>query len=279
MDVKGLIEQSIAFQKKEEAWRLGFFSKPFLCNEGEHKGKIIKIYKAVKDTAFSKEIIKQHEQYVNDLRNRGVKVPKTNIQRANYQDKEYLIIIQDAFSTENLLRNKMIASSDDQYLELLKGILNATLEFIEQNGKDSQVGFHPTLRNYAVNDDTYHYFDSFPPMSHGQKEVERLVLAFAPYKLPFFLKWIAKPFLHLVADEYYQYDKMLSGIVGSACRLRPALAEKIISFSRSHLEDQIKDDLLKAQTLKRIQKPPELPKIWVFMRKLFGKEGKPNLKQ
>jgi hypothetical protein len=71
---------------------------------------------------------------------------------------------------------------------------------------------------------------------------------------------------------------MFTGIVGSCCRLRPDDAEKILEFSRGYVN---RSDVLtgheKESTLALLKKPPELPRIWILIRKLSGNVGKPNI--
>ena len=50
------------------------------------------------------------------------------------------------------------------------------LNYLHKN-PNVQMGFHPTLRNYAIQDGEFWYFDTFPPMAHlSQDELEWYIL-------------------------------------------------------------------------------------------------------
>ena len=140
------------------------------------------------------------------------------------------------------------------------------------------IGFHPTLRNYALRDGSLFYFDTFPPMLMNQRELNRIILRMSPYgslfKIFFPLTWI-----NLVSNEYYNFDKMFTSIAGSCCRLRPENANAILAFSIEFINSTSCTIAEKQKITRMLKSPPDLPALWIFIRRLSGNVGKPNIKK
>jgi len=84
--------------------------------------------------------------------------------------------------------------------------------------------------------------------------------------------------INKVTDEYYHLDKMFTGIPGSCCRLRPDDAGKILQFSRDYVKSSAGLSAPEKESiLALLNKPPQLPRIWILIRKLSGNVGKPNI--
>ncbi len=270
-------------QKKFASFDLGFFSKPVLITEGEWKGKIVKSYPAQENKDLCDQIFENHTKYIEELSATGIKLPLTEMKLLQDKNDHYkIVIVQNAFDQNDLVRNQMVKAPDvDSYLKIIQKILDDTMVYIRHFGepmKVKHIGFHPTLRNYAIKDGVPYYFDTFPPMSMTQEELEGIIPEFTPYPLPKFIKKIAiKKWLKQVTNEYYQLDKMIIGIFGSACRLRPEFAEKVLIFMKSFAETELTNPELKEKVLYHAENPPQLSSSWVFFRKVFGKKGKPNV--
>lgn len=263
-------------ESKEKSSGLGYFSKPFRVYQGE-RSLFIKLYWPVSNYKFISSIIANHDDYIHKLKIAGLKIPETKILSRPSGKKHQLVIIQDAFRDEELLRNRIIKADIDEVESLCRMVFDEMLLFRERREKDIDIGFHPTLRNYSVHEDNLWFFDTFPPMLMNQNDLNRVILKMSPYGG--LLKKVAPPALiNKVTDEYYHIDKMLTGIVGSCCRLRPADADKILTFSREYV---IHSGLLstseKESILSIIRQPPQLSKIWILIRKLSGNTGKPNI--
>ena len=84
--------------------------------------------------------------------------------------------------------------------------------------------------------------------------------------------------INKVSDEYYHLNRMFTGVVGSYCRLRPADAPYILSFSREYVTtaDSLSESE-KKNILKLLMNPPKLSAIWILIRKLSGNTGNPNI--
>ena len=255
---------------------LGYFSKPFRAYRRD-KAFIIKLYLPVKNSSLVASIISNHGQYISELRSSGLRIPETFIFCRPKGKKHQIVIIQDSFRDDELLRNRVSEAGMDELKRLCYLVFDDISKFWRSRKKSVEIGFHPTLRNYALHEGDLHYFDTFPPMLMNQRDLNALVLTMSPYGGPI-RKLVPPGLINKVTDEYYHLDKMFTGITGSCCRLRPGDAGKILQFSRDYvirsaaLTEQEKESILVL-----LKKPPELPRIWILIRKLSGNVGKPNI--
>ncbi|HNR89269.1 MAG TPA: DUF6206 family protein [Spirochaetota bacterium] len=269
--------------EKIESGKFGFFSKPYLATAGPDAGKIIKQYHHIKKRALCEELVSIHDEYFALLRKAGISVPDTEIRLVAEKGGAHTIrIVQSAFPEAALVRNIMQAADFPLCERLMRGIIDdavTVLVFMRENPKEN-MGFHPTLRNYSFHDERLHYFDTFPPFCRwGQRRVEEIILEFAPFGFVKYVKPLFKPFMHRVTDEYYFEDKMVLGIVGSSCRLRPEFYQRFLDSAKEHVGAVPDARLLQKQAiLDQLSQPPSLSPIWVFTRRMLGKEGQPNLK-
>jgi hypothetical protein len=254
---------------------LGFFSKPFRL-AFKDKELIIKKYFPVRDNSTVDFILRNHDNYVKELMSLGIKIPETIIRTVQSKRKYQIIIIQEAFKKEEMLRDIMERSSEEEMLEFCRLILDETLKFRNNRKNVADIGFHPTLRNYALHDGSLWYFDTFPPMLMKQRELNRIIIRMSPFGM--LVKNLIPPgLIDIVSDEYYDFVKMFKGIVGSCCRLRSDYASSILSFSTEYIRSAFCDEEEKQKIIQILQSPPRLPGIWTFFRKLSGNTGKPNI--
>ena len=251
-EIRAIIRNPNLFDKSSN-FNVGFFSRPFLIDQGILRGKVIKTYRPVNDYEYCKRVQELHDIYVIDLREAGILVPETILEIVEIESRYHLAIIQEAFTTQELVRDVMKVCDVETYLDLAEGVLREAISFSNYMMDNSiQLGFHPTLRNYAFRMGKYYYFDTFPPMSNlSERELQRLIVDFAPYNFPEFVK--------------------------KACRLRPEFADRVLIRSKSVLENVEIDETIKAETLEIIKNPPKLSPLWTSLRRLLGKEGNPNV--
>ena len=190
----------------------------------------------------------------------------------------YPVVLQEALDPSELVRNRLEnASLLEDFLQDVEGLLRCTVEFLElRNQEQIAIGFHPTTRNYGVRNNQWFYLDTFPPMLLKQQQLNRLMIDYLP--LAGAAKLLIPPsWMNRVSDEYYDDCKMLTGIVGSACRLRPNETRQILIRCQSVLSDLISDEALKVQLMQAIERPPRLSAVWVLLRRLLAKKGAPNI--
>ncbi|HOB84720.1 MAG TPA: DUF6206 family protein [Bacteroidales bacterium] len=263
-------------ESKEKVSDLGYFSRPFRIYRGE-EAFFIKLYLPVKNERLVTYIINNHDEYIKKLKTAGIRIPETSIISRHTGNNHQIIIIQDSFRDGELLRNCIIKADQEELKDLLTKVFSEIVQFLNRKDRETDIGFHPTLRNYALHKGDLWYFDTFPPMLMKQRDLNRLILRMSPHG-GLLKKIIPLRFINKVTDEYYNLDKMFIGIVGSCCRLRPDDADKILTFSREYVNHS---DLLSAEDkesiLQLLKKPPRLSKIWILIRKLSGNTGRPNI--
>ena len=279
MDIEEIV-RNYKKLKLADSGNLGFFAKPFRVKGDDGRDKIVKIYKGMEKKEIE-NIIPIHDLYVKRLREAGLSIPETEIREVKVNGKNHLVILQDALRTDEVVRNIMEGADLEGCKYLLGKILGDTIKFVLYKPNfdpKENIGFHPTLRNYAFSNDKPIYFDTFPPMlGMSQKELDRFILNFAPYPIPSVFKGFIAKKMGMVTDEYYQDDKMIIGLIGSSCRLRPEFSGELLKFSREYIVRSPLDAGLKKDIDLILTSPPRLNKIWVVVRRLLGKEGKPNI--
>jgi hypothetical protein len=256
---------------------LGFFSKPYRIDY-KNKQLIVKKYLPVRDSEFVSGIVENHDRYIGELRNIGIQVPDTKITTHPVNGKIQIVIIQEAFRKDELLRNLVESSSLSELLELCRLIFDDAMKYLKNWEESMKIGFHPTLRNYALHGGSLFFFDTFPPMLMGQRELNKIVLRMSPFR-PFFIKFIPLTWINLVSDEYYNFDKMFKGIAGSCCRLRPECTDAILRFGIDYINNSPCPQAEKHKITTILQSPPNLPAQWTFFRRLSGNVGKPNIRK
>ena len=90
---------------------LGFFSKPFRMTFKETE-LIIKKYSPVRDPATVDLIVRNHDRYVAELMSLGIKVPETTIRTVKLKNRHQIIILQEAYKKEEMLRYLIERSSE-----------------------------------------------------------------------------------------------------------------------------------------------------------------------
>lgn len=272
-EIDGLIA---GIESKNRSSELGFFSKPVRIYRGG-KAYIVKHYLPVRNHPFITFIVKNHDDYIAELKSAGLNIPETIITTRQKGKKHQLIIIQDSFRDEELVRNLITGAGKERLTDLISMLFADVINFNRRKNNSVATGFHPTLRNYAFHEGKLWFFDTFPPMLMEQRVLNGVILRMSPYG-----GWLRKitplRLINKVSDEYYELDKMFTGIVGSCCRLRPADAGLILRFSREYVaaSEQL-TNAEKESILRLVNKPPQLSRLWILIRKLSGNTGKPNI--
>ena len=268
LDFEALLRMA---ENRQEDSNLGFFSKPYRISY-ESREWIVKVYRSIKD---ADTIAKLHDDYVESLSATGIRVPATNIHIGGPK-KDTLIIVQEPFGKEELVRGHFESGTKETVLRLLGLMYDDTIRFWLNNPDREMLGFHPTSRNYAIREDKLYYFDTFPPMNMTQNDLNKLIIRVSPV-------WFAiKPFvppnaINRVTNEYYSVVKMITGMAGSIIRLRPALGRDILAFTKGFIEQSALQSEEKRAIIDEIGSPPQLSFLWRAVRKLTGNVGRPNV--
>ena len=257
--------------------KLGYFCAPFRPATGPFADKVIKVYRGLPDGAALERLARAHDDYVAALTDTGVPMPQTEIHLLDMGTGRIPVIVQQALPAESMMRTRMI--QDD---------LPATLVHMQAAGQviaafwnaadrfDTRIGFHPSIRNFAIVDGRAVFFDSFPPLIHySRAEMGRMLLQFSDKRLMRLIGPLMQARVTGIQDEWYSAPETLVGLVGSACRLRPADALAYLDWGRGFVQAAM--PRWAEQALDGLNAPPRLPGYWTGFRKLLGLQGEPNV--
>ncbi len=257
--------------------RLGYFCAPFRPESGPYADRVIKVYRALSDNAALDRLAAAHDAYVAALTATGVPLPETEFRLVRTGTALRPVIVQEALPVESMMRPTLRDVPREEALVLLEAAGAVIARFWNAADRfDTRIGFHPSIRNFAVRDGEAVFFDTFPPLIHySRAEMGKLLLRFSESSL---MRWagpLVQRRITAIQDEWYSPAETLVGLVGSACRLRPADADAILDWGRGFAPramprwaDEIAEGLAR---------PPRLPGEWTAVRRLLGLEGEPNV--
>jgi hypothetical protein len=259
--------------------KLGYFCAPFRPQAGPFQDKVIKVYRGLTDLAALERLKACHDDYVSAMHASGVGLPETEFHLLDLDGRCIPVIVQQALPDDSMMRPLMIASSLAQTLEMMEAAGQVITRFWHwAEDSDTRIGFHPSIRNFAYVDGRAVFFDTFPPLIHySRDEMGKMLLTFSDKRL----MRIIGPFLRArvtgIQDEWYSPPETLVGLVGSACRLRPADANAYLEWGREFARRDMQP--WAEEALKGLQEPPRLPGYWTGFRKILGLQGEPNINQ
>lgn len=219
---------------------LGFFGNL------EFKEKtVLKKYEGLLTPQECERLRKFHQDFISKLRDGGIRIPETTIHFVP-KGKRFLVNIeQERFLPSELAGEIVKGGSSEEALSVAVGITSDAVSFLKSK-LCGTIGFHPTIRNYAVRNGIFFMLDTFPPFS-DRKSTERMMRRHAP-TLTFKLIMNCFPFLlSKFTKEYYDPIEMIYGIYATMCRLRPELYSEINRAFRSikGLDPQVQTRLTK----------------------------------
>ena len=271
----------LVFQKNsarvQSLSKLGYFCAPFRPKTGPLRNKVIKVYQAQGDKDTLQTLAATHDRYVHVLRKLGVSVPETDIYLLPHGANLVPVIVQEAIETEFMMRSQMIEADLPRALALMDAAGQVLAQF--WNGlsqEDGRVGFHPSIRNFAIINDRALFFDTFPPLiRYTHAEIGKIILLFSESHLIRLVGPLVPKKLAGIQDEWYSASETFIGLVGSACRLCPTDREAFLDWGRQFAQSELpnfSDDIFRG-----LESPPRLPRYWTSFRKLLGLQGEPNL--
>ena len=227
------IKETNAFES-----HLGFFG-----HISSENGKIIKRYRGGVSEDAAGRLSLQHANFINNLRSIGIATPVTHIRFVPKHHKLSVEIEQEQFKKEELAGEIIKNGTWAEVSHITQGIIRDAILFI-QSPFSKEMGFHPTVRNYAVREGKFYMLDTFPPFS-DRITTEKIMRRHAP-SLLFKLIMALSPFtLRKFSEEYYNSVEMIYGIYGTISRLRPEFEAQIrqlflnISGANSELQSEI----------------------------------------
>jgi len=265
-------------RRGEPVSRLGYFCAPFRPAAGPLRDSVIKTYRAGRDRDLLDRLSRRHDAYVDCLTRAGVRVPRTTFLILDEGGTLQPVIVQDALDEVLLLRPRIARADTGRALEILERVALGIADFwAAVADRPERIGYHPSIRNFALDDDGPIFFDTFPPLiGYDRAEMGRLLLRFSESGLIRAVGPLVPERIRAIQDEWYAPAGTIVGLVGSAIRLRPDDRDAILAwargFARAHLRGAARDSVLRAAIA-----PPALPAPWVAVRRVLGLEGRPNV--
>ncbi|APX22215.1 MAG: hypothetical protein CML50_04305 [Rhodobacteraceae bacterium] len=257
--------------------RLGYFCAPFRPAEGPFADRVIKVYRGMDDAAMLERLAAAHDDYVAALLETGVPMPETAFHLLEMEGARVPVIVQEALPEASLMRPLMQVAPRDETLAMMEAAGQVIARFWNAADRfDTRIGFHPSIRNFAIVDGVAMFYDTFPPLIHySRDEMGRMLLLFSEKRLMRLIGPFMKARVTGIQDEWYSPPETLVGLVGSACRLRPEHAEAYLSWGRDFAAREM--PRWADEAIAGMQEAPRLPGYWTGFRKLLGLQGEPNV--
>lgn len=257
--------------------RLGYFCAPFRPAEGPFSDRVIKVYRGLPDAAALDRLAAAHDDYVAALLETGVPLPDTTFLLLDRDGTRVPVIVQKALPEASLMRPLMQLEPVEKTLEMMEAAGQVIARFWNAADRiDTRIGFHPSIRNFAIVDGQAVFYDTFPPLIHySREEMGRMLLLFSEKRLMRLVGPLMRARVTGIQDEWYSAPETLVGLVGSACRLRPEHAERYLEWGREFAPREM--PRWADEALAGMQAAPRLPGYWTGFRKLLGLQGEPNV--
>ncbi|QBY01206.1 hypothetical protein E2K80_11105 [Rhodophyticola sp. CCM32] len=262
----------------EPVSRLGYFCAPFRPSSGPLADKVIKTYRGGRDRDVLALLATRHEAYVTCLREAGVDLPETRfllLEEAGFQRP---VIVQQALPPQTMLRDMLLAADIDRAIVLLdQAAISIAAFWSAVADRPERIGYHPSIRNFAIGPDGPVFFDTFPPLiGYNRAEMGKLLLRFSESPLIRRVGPVLPGKIRAIQDEWYSPAGTIVGLIGSAVRLRPEDGPALLNWGRGFAETHLSGPM-KEEVLADLASPPRLPAIWTTTRRILGLEGKPNV--
>ncbi|KUF12790.1 DUF6206 family protein [Pseudoponticoccus marisrubri] len=274
--LRALIRQDSA-ARGQTISKLGYFCAPFRPEGGPFGDRVIKVYRGLPDPRALERLKVCHDDYADALVAAGVPLPQTVFHLLEMDGVTIPVIVQEALPTDSLMRPRMQTAPVEETLEMMQQAGTVIARFWHwAEGQQGRIGFHPSIRNFAIVDGQAVFFDTFPPLIHySRDEMGRLLLAFSEKRIMRLVGPLMQRRVTAIQDEWYSPAETLVGLVGSACRLRPEHADAYLEWGRAFAAREMAP--WAEEAVAGMSAPPKLPAIWTGMRKLMGLQGEPNV--
>jgi hypothetical protein len=262
----------------EPVSRLGYFCAPFRPASGPLCDRVIKTYRGGRDPELLEQLARRHDAYADVLRWAGVRLPETRFLLLNEAGYIQPVIVQEALDESLLMRPQIEAAALPDALTILEAAAASIADFWGRVAqRPERIGYHPSIRNFAFDEDGPIFFDTFPPLiGYSREEMGRLLLRFSESGLVRGVGTVMPERIRGIQDEWYSPAGTIVGLIGSAVRLRPADGPAILDWARGFAAARLKPGL-RDEVLAELDRPPRLPAFWTGMRRVLGLEGKPNV--
>jgi hypothetical protein len=257
--------------------KFGYFCEPFRPSAGPLSACVIKVYRGLPDRARLDRLAAAHAAYVALLLDCGVPMPETSFHLVAIDGVILPVVVQQALRPDSMMRIRMIEDPLPETLAHLEAAGEVIARFWTRVAKHpDRVGFHPSLRNFALVDGRAVFFDTFPPLiGYDRAEMGRILLAFSSRRLIRIVGPLARATVTGIQDEWYSPAETVVGLVGSACRLRPDDSSAYLDWGRAFAARVMPEHA--AEIVVGLDRPPRLPGWWTGFRRILGLQGAPNI--
>jgi hypothetical protein len=257
--------------------RLGYFCAPFRPADGPLSDCVVKVYRGLTDRTALDRLAQAHAAYVEVLAACGVEVPETAFRLVTLDSVTLPVVVQRALPEGSMMRTRMIADPLPETLSHMEAAGQVIARFwARAAGQPGRVGFHPSIRNFALVDGRAVFFDTFPPLiGYSRAEMGQILLAFSSRRLIRVVGPVVRGTVTGIQDEWYSPAETVVGLVGSACRLRPDDREAYLDWGRDFSARAMPGHA--AEIRAGLDRPPRLPGWWTGFRRLMGLQGAPNV--
>lgn len=264
-------------ERGQSVSKLGYFCAPFQPASGPLSGKVIKVYRGLRNAAEIDRLMACHDDYVAALALTGVELPETEMHLLEIEGARIPVIVQEALPMASMMRPQIIAADLAGATEMMEAAGQVIATFWNNADKvQGRVGFHPSIRNFAYLDGRALFFDTFPPLIHySRDEMGKMLLTFSDKRL---MRWVGPLIQGRVTgiqDEWYSAPETLVGLVGSACRLRPDDSAAFLAWGQDFARRAM--PRWAEEAIPEMKEPPRLPAYWTGFRKVLGLQGEPNV--
>ncbi|NKX43175.1 DUF6206 family protein [Roseicyclus persicicus] len=276
-ELSGQVREALR-ARGEPVSRLGYFCAPFRPPAGPLSDRVIKTYRGGRDPELLEQLARRHAAYVDLLTWAGVRLPETRFLILNTAGFLQPVIVQKALDERLLMRPQVETAELSRALDILGQAADSIAAFWARVAqRPERIGYHPSIRNFAIDERGPIFFDTFPPLiGYSREEMGRLLLRFSEKGLVRSVGVLMPERIRAIQDEWYSPAGTLVGLVGSAVRLRPQDGAAILDWARGYAATELSGSL-RAEVLAELDRPPRLPAFWTGMRRVLGLEGKPNV--
>lgn len=276
-DLAGQVREALR-DRGEPVSRLGYFCAPFRPASGPLSDRVIKVYRGGRDPELLEQLARRHTAYVDVLTWAGVRLPATRFLILNDAGFLQPVIVQEALDESLLMRPRIETAELGRALNILEAAADSIAAFWGRVAqRPERIGYHPSIRNFAIDEQGPIFFDTFPPLiGYSRDEMGRLLLRFSESGLVRGVGTVLPERIRAIQDEWYSPAGTIVGLVGSAVRLRPDDRDAILDWARRFASARLRGGI-REEVLAEIDRPPRLPAFWTGMRRVLGLEGKPNV--
>ncbi len=276
-DLVRAVREALA-ERGEPVSRLGYFCAPFRPGQGPLSDKVIKTYRGGRDPELLEQLSRRHDAYVDCLTQAGVRMPATTFLILNEAGYLQPVIVQDALDEALLLRPQIEADRIETAIDKLDQAATSIAQFWKAVAqRPERIGYHPSIRNFALDGGGPIFFDTFPPLiGYSREEMGRLLLRFSESGLIRNMGPLVPERIRSIQDEWYSPAGTIVGLIGSAIRLRPGDRAAIMDWARGFASARLEGDM-RSEVLEDLAAPPRLPAFWTATRRILGLEGRPNV--